>query len=144
MTCPVWLVWTDTLMSICASLLASNHPPHVQPMAEGLQQARTKSNCYRVTDPSFTPEHSKPILRSRTCIFHSVTVRIRTYSFSRHSDLTDQHFRSFFPFPALPFASIVKSATGSRTSFARDERIWGRFLGKTENRNRRILGVGRA
>ena len=95
--------------------------------------------------PGFTPEHSKPNLRCRTCIFHPVTVRIRTYPFYRHSGPTFKHLRFlFFPFPALPFASIVTIATGRRAPIARHERIWGWFLGKADNRHQRIWGVRRA
>ena len=102
----VWLVWTDTLMSICAFPLAANliisHAS--KPLAEGLQQARTKGNCYGVTAPGFTPEHSKPKLRSRTCIFHPVTVRIRTYPFCRHSGLNKlTPWLSFFPVSCVTF-----------------------------------------
>ena len=46
------------------------------PWQKGCSLSPTKGNCYGVTAPGFTPEHSKPNLRSRTCIFHPVTVRI--------------------------------------------------------------------
>ena len=135
------------MMSTCACLFGlRSSPTRPTPWQKGCSLSGTKGNCYGVTAPDFIPEHSKPNLREFThALFYPVTASIRTYPFYRHSGRSVPALSlSLFLFHALPFASIVTIATCGRTPFARHERIWGRCLGKADNRHRRIWGVRRA
>ena len=141
--CLVWNRHFDVDLRLDFGL--QSFPTRPNRWQKGCSLSRTKGNCYEVIAPGFIPEHSKPILPSRTCIFYLVTARVRTYPFCRQSGLNVLTISlSLFLFPALPFASIVTIATGGRTPCARHECIWGRFLHKAHNHHQRIWGVRRA
>ena len=112
---------------------------------KGCSLSRTKGNCYEVTAPGFTPEHSKPNLRRRTCIFHPATARILSFLSALWPQRTNT-FAFLVSVSCVTFClrAIVTIATGSRTPFARHKHIWGRFLGKADNRHQCIWGVRRA
>ena len=135
--CLVWNRHLDVDLRLPFGLQSS--PTRPIPWQKGYSLSRTKGNCDGVTAPGFTPEHPNPNLLSRTCIFHLVTAHIRTFPFYRHSGLSVlTPSLSLSPFLALPFASRVTIATGSRTPFTRHERIWGRFLGKEGGGEKKI------